>query len=244
MFAPMSARLASSCSTKGISAVDTETICFGETSIRSTSAGETKSISDVVPYEVVAAPTRTPVPCGTATDEDLLLGEAARVVERRRRLGDDVLLLLVGGEVDDLVGDHAVDHFAVGGLDEAVLVHPCVGRERPDQADVRTFGRLDRAHPPVVGGVHVTDLESGALAGEAARTERGEPPLVGEARERVVLVHELAQLARPEELLHRGDDRPDVDQGLRGDRLDVLGGHPLADHPLHAREARPGPGSG
>ena len=49
MLAPMRARLASSCSTKGISAVETETICFGETSIRSTSDGGTKSISDVVP---------------------------------------------------------------------------------------------------------------------------------------------------------------------------------------------------
>ncbi len=41
MLAPMRARLASSCSTKGMSAVDTETICFGETSIRSTSSGRT-----------------------------------------------------------------------------------------------------------------------------------------------------------------------------------------------------------
>src|ERR1035438_6911403 len=30
----------------------------------------------------------------------------------------------------------------------------------------------------------------------------------------------------PEELLDGGDDGPDVDQGLRRDRLDVLGGHP------------------
>ena len=64
MLAPIRARLASSCSTKGMRAVETETICLGETSIRSTSAGGTKSISEVVPYEVVVAPTRTPVPCG------------------------------------------------------------------------------------------------------------------------------------------------------------------------------------
>ncbi len=41
MLAPIRARLASSCSTKGIRAVETDTICFGETSIRSTSAGGT-----------------------------------------------------------------------------------------------------------------------------------------------------------------------------------------------------------
>ena len=48
MLAPMSARLASSCSMNGISAVETDTICFGQTSMRSTSEGETKSISEVV----------------------------------------------------------------------------------------------------------------------------------------------------------------------------------------------------
>ena len=37
MFAPISARFASLCSRNGISAVETETICAGETSIRSTS---------------------------------------------------------------------------------------------------------------------------------------------------------------------------------------------------------------
>ena len=47
-----------------------------------------------------------------------------------------------------------------------------------------------------------------------------------------------------EELLHRGDDRADVDQGLRRDRLDVLGGHPLADHALHRGPGRCGAGSG
>ena len=64
MLAPMSARLASSCSTNGMRAVETEMICFGLTSISSTSAPGTKSISDVVPNEVLAAPTRMPVPCG------------------------------------------------------------------------------------------------------------------------------------------------------------------------------------
>ena len=207
--------------------------------MRSTSAGGTKSISEVVPYEVVVAPTRTPVPCGPASDQDLLLGEAAVVVQRRRSLGDDVLLLLVGGQVGDLLGHLAVDHLAVGSLDEAVLVDPGVGGQRADQADVRALGGLDGAHAAVVGGVHVTDLEPGPLAGQAARPEGGQAPLVGQARQRVVLVHELAELAGAEELLDRGDHRSDVDQGLRGDGLHVLGGHPLADHPLHAGQAHP-----
>src|SRR5207253_8392665 len=43
MLAPMRARLASSCSRNGIMAVATETIYFGETSMRSTSDGGTRS---------------------------------------------------------------------------------------------------------------------------------------------------------------------------------------------------------
>jgi len=57
-----------------------------------------------------------------------------------------------------------------------------------------------------VGGVDVTDLEAGALARQAARPEGRQAPLVGQARQRVVLVHELGELAGAEELLDGGDD--------------------------------------
>ena len=60
---------------------------------------------------------------------------------------------------------------------------------------------------------------------------------MGQARQRVHLVHELRELAGAEELLDGGDHRPDVDQRLRRDGLDVLGGHALADDPLHAGQA-------
>jgi hypothetical protein len=60
-----------------------------------------------------------------------------------------------------------------------------------------------------------------------------------EARQRVRLVHELRELRGAEELLERSHDRTDVDDRLRRDRVDVLGGHPLADNPLHAVEADP-----
>ena len=58
-----------------------------------------------------------------------------------------------------------------------------------------------------------------------------------QARERVVLVHELRQLRGAEELLDRRHHGADVDQGLRGDRLDVLRGHALTDDALHAGQA-------
>ena len=114
-----------------------------------------------------------------------------------------------------------------------------VGRQRADQADVRALRGLDRAHPAVVGRVHVADLDRGALAGEAAGAERRQATPVGEPVERVRLIHELRQLRGAEELLLRRDDRADVDDRLRGDRVGVLGREALADHPLHPVEADP-----
>ena len=68
-----------------------------------------------------------------------------------------------------LVGDAAVLDLAVRRLDEAVLVDAREGRQRRDEADVRTFRRLDRADAAVVRGVNVAHFEAGALARETAR---------------------------------------------------------------------------
>ena len=62
---------------------------------------------------------------------------------------------------------------------------------------------------------------------------------MGEARQRVHLVHELRQLGRSEELLDRGHHGTDVDERLRRDRFDVLGRHALTHDALHAAEADP-----
>ena len=86
-------------------------------------------------------------------------------VDRRVGLRDDVLLLLVGGEVDDLIGDPAVGDHPVGRLDEAELVDAGERGQASDEPDVGPLGRLDRAHAPVVGEVHVAHLEPGPAPG-------------------------------------------------------------------------------
>ena len=83
---------------------------------------------------------------------------------------------------------------AVRRLDEAVLVDAREGRERRDEADVRTFRRLDRADAAVVRGVNVADFEARALARQTAGPERRETTLVRDFGERVRLVHELREL--------------------------------------------------
>ena len=170
-----------------------------------------------------------------------LADEIALVIDLGVGLGDGFAFLLVGGEVNDLVGDAALflfDH-AVRGLDEAELVHAGVGGEGVDQADVRTFRGLDRADAAVVGRMDVAHLEAGALAVEAARPEGGEAALVREFGQRVDLVHELRQLAAGEEVADHGSQGLRVDQLLRRDRIDalVVEGHALADEALGAAEA-------
>src|SRR5699024_5393761 len=173
------------------------------------------------------------------TDLNLVLGELHVRIERRIRLGDDVTVLFIRGEVLDVVGDRAIYDATVRRLDETERVHAGVRRQGTDQTNVRTLGGLNRAQAAVVRRVNVADLAAGALTGQTTRTQRGQTALVGQAGQGVVLVHELGQLRGTEELADRCRDRTHVDQGGRGDGLGVLRGHALADDALHAGQANP-----
>ena len=123
-----------------------------------------------------------------------LLGEVAILGEGYIGLSDVMLALLDGREIDHLLSDLAVHDLTVGRFDEAIFVYPRVGRERVDEADVRSFWRLDRADAAVMGGVHVADFKASALAGKTARSQCREPPLVGDLRQGIGLIHELREL--------------------------------------------------
>ena len=171
------------------------------------------------------------------TDQDGLFGETLVLVERSVGLCDQDLGLVVGGQVLDLIGNDALGDKAVRGLDETERVDASVGSQRTDQTNVRAFRSFDGAHTSVVGRVHVTDFHAGTVTGQTTRAKRGQAALVGQTRERVVLVHELGQLGSSEELLDGCHNGTDVDQGLRRDGLDVLGRHAFADNALHAGQA-------
>ena len=59
---------------------------------------------------------------------------------------------------------------------------------------------------------------------------------MGQFRQGVRLVHELAQGAGPEELFDGGGDGTNVNQALGRDALHILDGHALPNHPLHTGE--------
>ena len=113
------------------------------------------------------------------------------------------------------------------------------GGQIGDQADVRTFRRLDGAHAAVVAVVHVADLEACAVTGQAAGAQSRQTALVRQLRQRVGLIHELGQRRGAEELLDGRHHRTDVDERLRRDHFHVLRlqGHALADDALHAGKA-------
>ena len=85
--------------------------------------------------------------------------------------------------------------------------------------------------------MHVTDLHVGTLTGQTAGSQSGQTPLVGQLRQGVGLIHELAQGAGAEELLDGGSDGPDVDEALGRDDIQILNGHALPDDTLHAAKA-------
>ena len=201
-----------------MSAAATETSCLGETSIRSTLSRGASMTS----------------PAWRQTTNSS--AKRAVVVELGVGLGDVVLRLFHGREIDDLVGHLAVDDLAVRALDEAVLVDAGEGRQRVDQTDVRAFRRFDRADAAVVGRMHVAHFEAGALAGQTTRSKRRKTALVGDFRQRVDLVHELRQLRGAEELAHGGGRRLGVDQVLRHHGVDFDRRHALLDGALHAQQ--------
>ena len=153
-------------------------------------------------------------------------------------LGDDRVFLAVGVEPLEVAGHLAVAHDEVRRLHEAEVVDPRKAGQRRDQADVRAFRRLDGTHAPVLRVMHVADFEAGALARQAARSERREPALVRQLGQRVGLVHELRELRRAEERLDHGRHGARVDEVVERDFLRVLvDRHALLDEARHARQA-------
>ena len=154
-------------------------------------------------------------------------------------MGHEEVLFLVGRQILDLVGHAPAGHLAVRRFDEPEVVDAREGAQRADEADVRPLRGLDRANAAVVGGMNVPHLEAGTVAAEAAGSERGKAPLVGQLRERIGLIHELAELRASEEVPHHAAEGFRVDELRWRDVFEsgIKKGHALLDHTLGARQA-------
>ncbi len=170
---------------------------------------------------------------------DQRVDELAALVDRGVGLRDDVVAFLDGRKVADVARHLAVLHLAIRRLEEAVLVGARVERERVDEADVRTFRSLDRAHPAIVRRMHVAHFEACSFPGKSTRSKRGNAALVRDLGQRVGLVHELRQLRGAEEFLDRGRDRLGVDQVVRHQVFRLGLGKSFFHRPFDPDEAGP-----
>src|SRR5699024_6537740 len=105
-----------------------------------------------------------------------------------------VTVPFISGDVVILIGDAPVLHLAARSFDEAEGRHPSIRCQRTDQTIVRAFGSLHWAHTAVVRWVNVSNLNASALTGQTTRAQRRQTTLVGQTRQRVVLIHKLRQL--------------------------------------------------
>ena len=160
------------------------------------------------------------------------------VINRRIRLRHDELLLAVGGQVFNFFGDPAVLHFAIRRFKKTEFVDARKGRERRDEADVRAFGRFNRANAAVMRRMHVADFKARAVTAQATRPESRQAAFVREFRERIDLIHELRQLAAAKEIADHGGKRLRVDELLRHHLLDALvkQRHAFLDEAFGARQ--------
>ena len=163
------------------------------------------------------------------------------IIERLVGLRHNVLVFYIGGHIHYFIGHHTAlfVNAAVRRFNEAILVNFSKGCQVGNQTDVRTFGRLNRAHAAIVRVVNVTNFEARAVTRQTAGAQRGQTALMRQLSQRVVLIHELRQRRRAEELFDCRHNRANVDQRLRGHLFGVLclERHALADHALHTGKA-------
>src|SRR5437868_377283 len=172
------------------------------------------------------------------TDRDFFAGEMTAAINRRVGLGYQVIFFAIAGEIFNFVDYAAVHHFAIRRFDEPEFIDAGKGAHGADQTDVRTFRRFDGTNPAVVRRMHVANLESGPIARQTSRSERGQTTLVRQLRQRVRLIHELRELRTAEKVANDSAQCFGIDQLLWGHAVDVdvEQRHPLFHQSLGASE--------
>ena len=171
-------------------------------------------------------------------DKRILCKEITVGVKFLVSLGNNMPMLLVSSHIDDIIRDMPVFDLTVRGLDETERVDAGECRQATDKADIRAFRGFDRAHTSEMGRMDIAHFHRRTVTRQAAGAEGGQAALVGHARQRVVLVKELRQLGCPEELFDRCSYRTNIQKGLGGYCLRVLGRHTLAGYTFHTGQAR------
>ena len=92
-----------------------------------------------------------------------------------------------------------------------------MGSQRVDETGVRALWSLNRAKTTVMRRMNVSHSKACTFSGEATWAKSRNPALVRQLRQRIGLIHELAQLTGAEELFNRRHKWLGIHQLSRGE---------------------------
>ena len=173
------------------------------------------------------------------TTRHQFIDEATGFIGLGIRLGNHIFAFFNRGQIFDFTRDLAVADFAVRCFDKAVIVYARIQGERVDQANVRTFRRLDRTYATIVGRMYVTNFEACTLARQTTWAQCRNAAFMGNFGQRIGLIHKLRKLAGTEELLDRCRYWLGVDQIMRHQVFAFRLRKAFAHRALDAHKARP-----
>src|ERR1700739_2341485 len=130
----------------------------------------------------------------TETARHFLVDERSVLLDWRIRLSNNIVLLAVRCQIIDMLGYSSFVDPAIRRFDKSELVNPSKSAHRADQSDVRSFRGLTRTDTSVVRRMNVTDFESCTIPAQTTWAKSRKAALMGQFRQRIGLIHELAEL--------------------------------------------------
>ncbi|OIQ68077.1 hypothetical protein GALL_503360 [mine drainage metagenome] len=130
-------------------------------------------------------------------------GQSTVLVQCRVGLGNDVFAFFNGRQIVDVHRYLAIGHAAIRCFNKTVFIQAGIQRQGIDQANVRAFGRFNRAHPAIVGDVHVTYFKTSTLTRQTPWAKGRNTALMGDFRQGIGLIHELRQLRGTKKFFER-----------------------------------------
>ena len=127
------------------------------------------------------------------------------------RLGNHVLTFFNGRQVFNITRHYTIDHFTIWCFQKTVIIGTRIHSQRVNQPDIWAFRRFDRADTAVMRRMHIAHLKTSAFASQAAWAQGRNTALMGDFRQRIVLIHKLRQLRTTKKLLDGSRYRLGID---------------------------------
>ena len=111
----------------------------------------------------------------SVTSRNVIMNEIAIFIQWLIRLCNNEVVLFISGQINNIIRNTRVlriclINHTIWRLDKSIGVYSCIRCQRVDQTDVRTLRGLNRAHTSIMGVVNISNLESGTISGQTARS--------------------------------------------------------------------------